>query len=48
MRSGCRFPFYVVKQKRTKDTTFQPIAEVLNVLGAGGFQVKMVTQPRGL
>jgi biopolymer transport protein ExbD len=31
-----------------KDTTFQPIAEVLDVLGAGGFQVKMVTQPRGL
>ena len=30
-----------------KDTAFQPIARVLDVLGAGGFQVKTVTQPRG-
>ena len=30
-----------------KDTAFQPIAEVLTVLGAGGFQVQMVIQPRG-
>jgi biopolymer transport protein ExbD len=30
-----------------KDTPFQPIARVLTALGAGGFQVKVVTQPRG-
>ena len=30
-----------------KDTAFGPIAQVLTVLGAGGFQVKVVTQPRG-
>ena len=30
-----------------KDTAFDPIAQVLTVLGAGGFQVKVVTQPRG-
>jgi len=28
-----------------KDTVFQPIAQVLAVLGAGGFQVNVVTQP---
>lgn len=28
-----------------KDTVFQPIANVLAVLGAGGFQVNVVTQP---
>jgi len=28
-----------------KDTVFQPIAQVLDVLGAGGFQVNVVTQP---
>ena len=30
-----------------KDTAFEPIAQVLAVLEAGGFQVKTVTQPRG-
>ena len=30
-----------------KDTAFQPIAQVLTALGAGGFQIKTVTQPRG-
>ena len=30
-----------------KDTAFGPIAQVLAVLEAGGFQVKTVTQPRG-
>jgi biopolymer transport protein ExbD/biopolymer transport protein TolR len=28
-----------------KDTVFQPIAQVLAVLGAAGFQVNIVTQP---
>jgi len=28
-----------------KDTVFQPIAQVLAVLGAGGFTVNVVTQP---
>jgi biopolymer transport protein ExbD len=30
-----------------KDAAFDPIAQVLTVLGAGGIQVKVVTQPRG-
>ena len=30
-----------------KDTAFEPIAQVLAVLEAGGFQVRTVTQPRG-
>ena len=30
-----------------KDAAFDPIAQVLTVLGAGGIQVKVVSQPRG-
>ena len=30
-----------------KETAFDPIAQDLTVLGAWGFQVKVVAQPRG-